>query len=300
MMLFRLFILLALCINSSCKAQQVITLYKGAAPNSLPVDDNESSAKSTSGNGRFFVTNVTRPTLTVYLPQKKNATATAIIICPGGGYHRLSIEDGGYETAKALAESGITAIVLKYRTWRDSAYTDYRKVPLLDLQQAMNIVYSNAEKWSIDTTRIGVLGFSAGGHLTAMAATTFEVRKPAFTILVYPIISFLDSLTSKTSNSRNNLLGKKISAEEKIAWSPELHISATTPPAFLVHAEDDNTSPAGNSIAYYNGLVANKIPAQLLLYRTGGHGFAQYNKAEDKYWMPEALKWLTLNGFYKK
>jgi dipeptidyl aminopeptidase/acylaminoacyl peptidase len=110
----------------------------------------------------------------------------------------------------------------------------------------------------------------------------------------------MDSLTSKTSNSRSNLLGKNISTEEKIAYSPELHITKSTPPAFIVHAEDDNTSLVGNSITYYNGLIANKIPAQLLLYKKGGHGFAMYNKVEDKYWLPDALKWLALNGFYKK
>jgi acetyl esterase/lipase len=300
MLLKKIIILFTVFLNLSCKAQQVITLYTGTAPFSLPVEDNESSAKSTSGNGRFFVTNVTRPTLTVYLPKKINSSGTAVIICPGGGYSRLSIEDGGYDAAKVLADAGIAAFVLKYRTQRDSAYTDYSKVPLLDLKQAIDIVYSNAGKWNIDTAHVGILGFSAGGHLTAMAATTFDVRKPAFTILAYPIISFLDSLTSKTSGSRGNLLGKPISLADKIKFSPELHIITATPPAFIIHAEDDNTSLVGNSIAYYNGLIANKVAAKLLLYQKGGHGFALYNKAEDKYWMPDAIKWLALNGFYKQ
>ncbi len=300
MLLKKLLIFLPVIVNLSCKAQQVITLYTGTAPFSLPVEDNETAAKSTSGNGRFFVSNVTRPTLTVYLPKKMNASGTAVIICPGGGYSRLSIEGGGYEAAKVLADAGIAAFVLKYRTQRDSAYTDYSKVPLADLQQATNIVYSNAAKWHIDTAHIGILGFSAGGHLTAMAATGFDMRKPAFTILAYPIISFMDSLTAKTSGSRGNLLGKHISPEDKIKYSPELHITNTTPPAFLIHAEDDKTALVGNSIAYYKGLLANKIAAELLLYKKGGHGFALYNKDEDKYWMPQALAWLTQHGFYKQ
>jgi len=299
MSLKRVLLLSVIFLNLSCKAQEIIPLYKGTAPGSLPVKDNESSSNSTKGAGRFYVTNVTRPTITVFLPKKINPSRTAMIICPGGGYSRLSIEDGGYEAAKVLADSGIVAIVLKYRTWQDSAYTDYKKAPLLDLQQAMDIVYNNATKWHIDTSHIGILGFSAGGHLTAMAATTFKLHRPAFTILAYPVISFLDSLTSKTSNSRNNLLGKHITPEEKIAYSPELHITNATPPAFIVHAADDNTSLVGNSIAYYNGLIANKVSAQLLLYKTGGHGFALYNKTEDKYWMPSAIKWLSQNGFYK-
>ena len=300
MSLKKILIVLPVIFNLSCKAQQVITLYTNTAPFSLPVEDNESSAKSAGGNGRFFVTNVTRPTLTVYLPKKSNASGTAVIICPGGGYNRLSIEDGGYEAAKVLADAGIAAFVLKYRTQRDSAYTDYSKVPFMDLQQATAIVYSNAAKWHIDTTHVGILGFSAGGHLTTMAATTFAIRKPAFTILAYPIISFMDSLTSKTSGSRGNLLGKKISLEDKIKYSPELHTTNNTPPAFIIHAEDDKTALVGNSVAYYNALLAKNVTAQLILYKKGGHGFALYNKEEDKYWMPDALKWLAVNGFYKQ
>ncbi len=282
------------------KAQQVIPLYAGTAPGSLPVADKEAFTKSTRGNLRSFVSNVTRPTLTVFLPKKINSAGTAVIICPGGGYSRLSIVDGGYEAAQALADSGILAVVLKYRTTQDSAYTDYQKVPLMDLQQAMQVVVEHAAQWKIDTTHIGTLGFSAGGHLTAMAATTANIRKPAFTILIYPVISFLDSLTSKTSNSRSNLLGKRISPEQKIHYSPELHITAATPPAFIVHAGDDSTSYVGNSIAYYNGLTKNKVPSQLLLYQRGGHGFALHNKEQDEYWMPAAIRWLTLNVFYRR
>ncbi len=300
MLLKKLMFFLMVILSLPCKAQEVIPLYTGIAPGSLPVEDNETSSKSKGGNGRVFVTNVTRPTLTVYLPKKINPLRTAVIICPGGGYNRLSIEDGGYEAATVLAEAGIAAFVLKYRTNQELAYTDYSKVPLLDLKRAMDIVYGNAAKWNIDSSHVGILGFSAGGHLTAMAATTFEIRKPAFTILAYPVISFLDSLTSKTSNSRSNLLGKNISLEDKIKYSPELHISHATPPAFILHAKDDKTSLVGNSMAYYDGLIANKVAAKLLLYEKGGHGFALYNKEEDTYWMPQALVWLAEHNFYKK
>ncbi len=300
MLLKRFLFLSIIILTCSCKAQQVISLYKGLPPGSLPVENIERSSKSSAGNGRAFTINVTNPTITIYQPKKINASRTAVIICPGGGYSRLSIEDGGYEAGKALAEEGITAIVLKYRTWRDSVYTDFKKVPFQDLQQAINIVYKHAKKWNVDTTHIGILGFSAGGHLTAMAATTFEKRKPAFTLLIYPVISFLDSLTSTTSSSRSILLGKNIREEDKIKYSPELHINKSTPPSFIVHAEDDKTSLVGNSIVYYKGLVSNKIPAELLLYKTGGHGFALYNKAEEKYWMQSAITWMTKVGFYKK
>ena len=287
-----------LCMLSM--AQQVLPLYVGTPPGAKQVVSTEMTTKSTNGRGRSFVSNVTEPTLTIFLPKKMNKAATAMIICPGGGYNRLSIEDGGYEAAKAMADAGIAGIVLKYRTGRDSVYDNFKTVPLQDLEQALNLVYQNAKAWGIDTTNIGILGFSAGAHLTTMGATTFTIRKPAFTLLIYPVISFMDSLTSSTSNSRNNLLGKKVSPEEKIAYSPELKVSKTTPPALLVHAKDDNTSLVGNSLAYYHALLANNVAAELLLYEKGGHGFAMYNADEDKYWLPEALKWMEKHKFYKK
>lgn len=279
------------------QAQQVIRLYDGIAPGSLPVTDKESFTRPETG--RPNVVNVTNPTITVYQPQKQNNAHTAIIICPGGGYNRLTIEDGGYDVAKELAAKGITAIVLKYRTWRDSAYVSYRDLPLQDLHRAMDIVYTYATSWNIDTTHIGVLGFSAGGHLTTMGATSITGKRPAFTILAYPVVSFTDSLVSRTLKSRSTLLGKTISQADKEGYSPELHVTSTTPPSFIVHAEDDSTSYVGNSIAYYKALLTHKVPAQLLLYQKGGHGFALFNKAENEYWLPSALKWLSLNGFYK-
>ena len=290
-------ILLILAYGIECKAQQVMPLYNGTAPGNLSVDDREEFSKPETG--RPVVRNVTNPTLAAFVPEHQNASRTAVIICPGGGYLNLSIEDGGYEVARQFAASGVTAFVLKYRTWRDSAYTNYRNIPMQDLQQAMKMVYSGAGKWNIDTAHIGLLGFSAGGHLVASAATSTSGIRPAFTILVYPVISFMDALTSTTSKTRGTLLGKNASLAEKMAYSPELHVTASTPPAFLIQAENDSTSLVGNSIAYYQALVANKVSGQLLLYQKGGHGFAYYNKAQDEYWMPAAIKWLALNNFYK-
>ncbi len=288
--------LISFCKNAN--AQVVIALYQGLAPGSLPVADKEVFTKP--DKGRPFVSHVTNPTLTVFESKKPNSGRTSIIICPGGGFSRLSIEDGGYEAAKAFAEYGITAFVLKYRTWRDSAYADYKTAPMLDLQQAINIVYQGAAKWNLDTTKIGILGFSAGGHLAAMASTGLTFRKPAFSLLIYPVISFTDSLTSKTSTSRSVLLGANITSHLKKQYSPELHINKATPPAFLIHAADDSTALVGNSIAYFNGLSANRIPTQLHIYQKGGHGFALYNKMQDEYWMPSSIKWLVLNGFLKQ
>ncbi len=290
-------LILLTAVSVAGKSQQVMPLYAGMPPGNLAVADKEEFSKPEGG--RPVVRYVTRPTLTAFIPEHPNAARTAVIICPGGGYLNLSIEDGGYEVARQFAASGIAAFVLKYRTWRDSAYTNYRNIPMQDLQQAMKMVYAGAAKWNIDTAHIGLLGFSAGGHLVAYAATSIFGIRPAFTILFYPVISFMDALTSPTSKTRGTLLGKNANLAEKMAYSPELHVTASTPPAFLIQAENDSTSLVGNSIAYYQALVANKVSGQLLLYQKGGHGFAYYNKAQDEYWMPAAIKWLAVNNFYK-
>ena len=289
---------LASIIIGCVQAQQVIPLYSGQIPGNVSNIDREKAVKPEKG--RPSVINVSHPALIAYLPKVLNETRAAVIICPGGGYVRLTIEDGGYEVAQLLADSGIAAFVLKYRTWQDSMFTSYRDLPFNDLQQALGILYSRAREWNIDTAKIGLLGFSAGGHLAAMGATSKTGKKTAFTILAYPVISFTDSLVSPTLKSRSSLLGKKITEEDKRLYSPELQVSATTPPAFLVHAQDDSTSWVGNSIAYFKALTAKKVSGQLLIYPKGGHGFAMYNKAMEESWIPQAIKWLRLNGFYKQ
>jgi acetyl esterase/lipase len=291
-------VLAALLLVVAADAQQVIRLYAGIPPGNLTGTDKE--VYSSPANGRPTVRNVTMPTLTVFIPEAQDPARSAVVICPGGGYRNLSIEDGGYDIAKQLSRSGITAFVLKYRTWQDSTFTGFSNIPMMDLKKALAIIGDSAKKWNIDTTHIGLLGLSAGGHLAAMAANTGGIKHQAFTALIYPVISFMDTLTSRSSKTRGTLIGANSSLAEKIANSPELHVSPNTPPAFIVHAEDDSTSLVGNSLAYHKALVANKIACQLLIYQTGGHGFALYNKTQDEYWMPAFVKWLALNGFYKK
>jgi acetyl esterase/lipase len=274
-------------------AQQVVKLYNGTPPGNLTQENNE----VTSTSGRPTVKNVTQPTLTVFLPEKQDAARTAVVICPGGGYRNLSIEDGGYDIAKQLNTYGITAFVLKYRTWQEATFTGFSNIPMKDLSQAMKLMYENAAKWKLDTAHIGLLGLSAGGHLVAMAANTPAMKRISFTALIYPVISFMDELTSGNSKTRSTLIGANPSLAEKIANSPELQVSSKTPPAFLVHAEDDSTALVGNSLAYHKALVAKKIACQLLVYQKGGHGFALHNQLQDEYWLPAFVKWITLNGF---
>ena len=287
-----------LFITMVTSAQKVLPLYQGRPPGNK-TDENKEELVRPEG-GRPVVKNVTIPTLTLFKPAHGDAGRGAVIICPGGGYLNLSIEDGGYEIAKEFADAGITAFVLKYRTWVEGAYEHFRDIPMQDLGRAMELLYSNAAEWNIDTANIGLMGLSAGGHLAAMGSIPGKLNhKPAYTMLIYPVISFRDSLTSPRSKTRKTLIGDNASVAEKIAFSPELHIDKNTPRAFIVQAEDDSTSMVGNSLSYYEGLVAHGVPGRLLIYEKGGHGFALHNKAEGEDWMPAAIKWLSLNGLKK-
>jgi acetyl esterase/lipase len=288
-------IILLIASLFAVQAQEVIPLYKGLPPGNKQAGNTESNIKT----GRGYVTNVSIPTLTVFKPQKTNPAKTAVIICPGGGYFRLSIFDGGYELAKELNKEGITAFVLKYRTYAENAFESFQTIPFQDLQTAFKIAQEGADNFGIDKNNIGIIGLSAGGHLCAMTAIAKEGIKPKFTLLIYPVISFLDELTSSKAVTKLNLLGSQPTQEQKLAFSPELHVTSTTAPAFLVHAQDDSTSLVGNSIAYYSALVKNRVPAQLLIYQKGGHGFAMYNKEQNEYWLPAAVKWMRLNNFLK-
>jgi len=293
-----------LIVAGKAYGQETWPLYPGSIPNSKNCADKEFEETT----GRHVVRNVTKPTLSVFLPKAANASGTAVIICPGGGYANLSIHDGGIDAAKELAEHGIIAFVLKYRLSDAECNTNNSIVPLQDVQQAIYFVRSMAAKWHVNPNHVGLLGFSAGGHLSAMAATKYMVPqidtkgislKPAFTILAYPVISFTDALTSKKTQTRLVLLGKKVTAEQIDWFSPEKNVTAETPPSFLIQASDDSTSLVENSIAYYEALHRNNVSAKLIVYQKGGHGFAAYNKAEDDHWIPYAIKWLKLNRFFE-
>lgn len=294
--------LLALFLDQNSYAQKTWPLYPGAIPNSKNCPDKEIQEKT----GRNVVRNVTVPTLAVFMPEKIIPGMPAVIICPGGGYSNLSIQDGGIEAAKEFASFGVVAFVLKYRTSDPNCNSNNPYVPLQDLQQAIFTVKSKSKQWNVDSARVGVLGFSAGGHLAALASTQYRkvlinashiTLKPAFTILAYPVISFTNELTSAKSKTRSALLGDHPSDEDIKWFSPELNVDKHTPPAFLLHASDDSTAKVGNSIAYYESLKKLGIPAKLTIYKTGGHGFATYNKSENDHWVIKAADWLKLNHF---
>jgi len=288
-------------------SQTIIPLYKDSIPNSKP-SPNEESSTYEGENKILIVHNVSRPSLTVFLQPKEKASGAAVIICPGGGYSILAASHEGYDVAKKLNEMGVAAFVLKYRIPDDKTMLNKEIGPLQDAQRAIQIVRERAVEWNINPSRIGIMGFSAGGHLASTAGTHFNKAvienknntslRPDFMVLVYPVISFTDSIGH--IGSRDNLLGKNPSEEKIRAYSGELQVVANTPPAFLVHAGNDDVVKVQNSIRFYEAEQKNNIPAEMHIYPKGGHGFGMNNPTTKDLWMERLKNWLDLNGWLKK
>ena len=280
-------------------AQKEMPLYDGAIPNARPCTVKETSKM----DGVLIISDVTVPTLTAYIPPKDKQNGTAVLVIPGGGYGIVAAGHEGADIAKAFNEAGVTAFVLKYRIPNDACMTDKMFVPLMDAQQALYVIRKNAVEYGIDTAKVGVIGFSAGGHLAATLSTHFDrpVRpelakanlRPNFSMLIYPVISFHPSIAHM--GSRENLIGKNADEKWVNYFSNEDQVNAQTPPAFFVHASDDNVVPVANSIAYYSQLVKFKTPAELHLYEHGGHGFGLNNPTTKDKWFDTCLNWLRTN-----
>jgi acetyl esterase/lipase len=232
------------------------------------------------------------PQLEVYLPNKKSASGQAVIICPGGGYAILAYDWEGTDIAKLLNAKGIAAFVLKYRLPDPLSSTAPDKVPLMDAKQAMRIVRARATEWNVNPNKIGIMGFSAGGHLASTFSTHFEEdTKPNFSILIYPVISMDKSITHM--GSRNNLIGNN-PTNAMIKWySNELQVTSNMPPTFLIHATDDDVVTVENSLLYYQALKVNKVPTEMHIYPAGGHGFglANGNKSLES-WPSLMIEWI--------
>uniref|UniRef100_UPI004047A0FD alpha/beta hydrolase n=1 Tax=Algoriphagus sp. TaxID=1872435 RepID=UPI004047A0FD len=254
--------------------------------------------------GIVRISNVQIPSIEVYLPTKQSATGEAVLIFPGGGYGILAYDWEGTDFAKWLNAHGIAGIVVKYRLPISTSLTDPKEVPLLDAQRAIRLVRQNAEDWNINPSKVGIMGFSAGGHLAATLSTSFAHElllekdaidtlpaRPDFSILVYPVISFRDAAAH--SGSRKNLLGDQASSELVDRFSNELQVTTDTPPTFLVHAQDDKGVPLQNSLLYFQALHANGVNAALHIYPTGGHGFAfGIGKGAVSGWREVLLAWM--------
>jgi acetyl esterase/lipase len=279
-------------------AQETIPLYPGPIPGAIDKPDAETT--NTLENGVVIVGKISRPTVTVYKGEDvrgRTGKQTAIIIFPGGGYVINALKHEGHDVGRWLAQHGITAFVVKYRVPDSTYMTNPSTAPLQDAQQAIGWVRENAKKYGIDKNKIGVLGFSAGGHLAASASTHYKTHltkykkvRPDFSVLIYPVISFTDSIGHK--GSRYALLGKQPTQEAIKAWSNEFQVNAKTPPAFLAHAKDDWVNYK-NSVMYAEALRAHQVKAELLLFPDGGHGFGMTNAKGGKQWPDELLLWLS-------
>jgi acetyl esterase/lipase len=293
--------ILSSVITALCSAQNEIPLYDGKIPDSK--DPGSATGIIFNNEVNEIVFNVSVPTITVFLPPKEKANGTAVIICPGGGYHLLVIEREGRDIAREFNKLGIAAFVLKYRLPDDLIMTDKSIGPLQDAQRAVQLVRERAVEWNIDPHKIGIMGFSAGGHLAATASTHFENSyienkkgtnlRPDFMILVYPVISMADSLGH--IGSREYLLGKNPSEKQIILFSNQLHVGKSTPPAFLILAGDDSVVKPENSIIFYDALIKNGIPAEMHIYKSGEHGFLKEPPFEE--WFGRCCYWMKSNGW---
>ncbi|WP_428307480.1 alpha/beta hydrolase [Lacipirellula sp.] len=245
------------------------------------------------------------PTLTYFLPEKEKRNGTAMVICPGGAYVGLAMQKEGHEVAEWCREHGIVGVVLRYRC---GGGKNLAPVPLQDVQQAIRTVRAHAKELGVDPNKIGVCGFSAGGHLASTAATMFDdgdakssdpiaqqSSRPDFAVLVYPVITLVGDAAHR--GSRANLLGGEASEELAEEWSTDRRVTDKTPPTFLVHATDDDGVVPKNSILFYEALRANKVPAEMHIYEVGGHGFGMLrDKRPADLWPNELEAWLKARG----
>jgi acetyl esterase/lipase len=250
-----------------------------------------------------------KPTLTIFLPDKDKAVGSAVLICPGGGYQHVTMDYEGCEVAQWLNSLGIAGFVLNYR---HNGVGYHYPAPLQDAQRAIRTIRYNAKDWGIDPDRIGILGFSAGGHLASTAGTHFNENsypqrdpidklspRPDFMILIYPVIS----MTAPYGHvgSRTNLLGEN--PDEKLAesLSSEKQVTPQTPPTFLVHGSDDTAVPVENSVLFYLALKKAAVPAELHIYEHGQHGFGlNRGKGPVSNWPQQCANWLKARGLCDK
>lgn len=278
-------VFILLVMKAVAVAQQVIPLYPDSIPN---------NTVSLNANDK--------PTLEIYLPAQRG-TGTSVIIFPGGAYAFLAYQEEGTAIAKAFAEKGITAFVVKYRLPDNRTMLDKSYGPLMDAQQAVKMVRSKAADWNINPQKIGIIGYSAGGHLASTLGTHFSKSyipnkenislRPDFMILVYPVISMDDKLTH--AGSKMSLLGEAPSKEKADSFSNELQVTKETPPTYLTHCGDDVIVDVNNSIVFYQALQKNGVHAELHLFPKGNHGFTQRLPVHE--WLDPMLAFMKKEGF---
>jgi acetyl esterase/lipase len=277
-------------LRAEDKGRKVELLWPKGAPGAVGTED------------------VDKPSITIFLPPPEKATGAAVVVCPGGGYGGLAITYEGYDVAEWLNQRGVAGFVLKYRLGKRYRHP----APLQDVQRAIRMVRAGAKEWNLDPNRIGVWGFSAGGHLASTAATHFDDGKadaddpiekqscrPDFAILSYPVITMTKPFTH--AGSRNNLLGNDPDTKLVDSVSSEKQVTAKTPPTFLFHTGDDAVVPVENSVLFYLALRKAGIPAEMHVYEKGRHGVGLALKDEVLSSWPGRLEaWMKARGMLKK
>ena len=260
----------------------------------------DSNGLSGPEKGTRCVGNISKPTLLVYLPEGKTKPTAAVVITPGGGYGVVCVEPEGYPIVELLLKRGIAAIICKYRL-----PNGHHLVPANDARRAIRTTRHNARKWNIDLGRVGVWGFSAGGHLASTVSTVFDAgqanasdaverqpSRPDFSVLFYPVVTMMDGAVHQ--GSRRNLMGADPKLSMKERYSNEARVSRRTPPTFMLHCTDDRAVPVENSLRYYRQLVKNDVPAELLIFEKGSHGPGAFNNNPS--WLTAFDRWLKARG----
>ena len=263
-------------------AQQNILLYPNDVPNSNGLEGKERN------RDKEFIVDISNPRMDAFVVPKEKSNGYAVIICPGGGYTGVSHIKEGQDVARWFNNLGVSAFVLYYRMPNTNS-----EIPLQDAQKAIEIVRQNAKAWHIKPNKIGIMGFSAGGHLASTVGTHWVSKKhrPAFMILGYPVVTMNKTYTHM--GSRNNLLGNNPSDDLVQQFSNELRVTPKTPPTFIFHSRDDEAVPFANATNLKAALDANKVKSTLALYEKGGHGYGMRHKTADcKQWPEDLQLWL--------
>lgn len=294
------FIVLLLFTNQIMAQDTIMPLWpKDKIPNRIASDEKEEQHR----NGILRISKVQEPTIEVYLPAHSNANGKAVLIFPGGGYGILAYDWEGTDIAKFLNGKGIAGIVVKYRLPSSESQNDKHNVPLIDAQRALRFVRSNTENFHIDSNKIGILGFSAGGHLASTLGTHFDEKvyepideidaqsaRPDFMALGYPVITFGEATHR---GSKKNLIGENPKAEMVDHFSNEKQVTENTPPTFLVHASNDEAVPVENSLLFYQALKNKGVSATMHIYPKGGHGFSLARKDPHLMgWTERMFEWM--------
>lgn len=286
-------------VSNSSAQNQVVQLWD-EIPNSKETNEKELIEK----DDIIRISLVKEPTLKIYLPPKRIASNKAVIICPGGGYRNLSYDWEGTEIAKWFNTKGVSAFVLKYRLPLSKSLIIPNEAPLQDAQRALRWVRFHASEYGIDADKIGIMGFSAGGHLASTLGTQFNTpnnfkettidtisARPDFMALIYPVVTMKADYTHK--GSQLNLLGKNPNEALINQYSNELHVTANTPPTFIVHSEDDKSVPVENSLNLYKALKDKGVKTEMHLYPYGGHGYSlALGKGRLQTWTDRLYDWL--------